>query len=480
MTVWMAVEANQLNYYNNLAEAPITKELMKRTGVNLKFIHPPTANAKEQFNVMVAARDLPDVVMGYFDSYKGGASQAVKDGLIIDPKDYIKDYAPNLTKILNADPNIGKLMRNDEGQFIGFGARVNNDVKIGQGMAYAGPMIRKDLLDKAGLTVPETIDEWYNVLKTLKAKFPDLEAPLGWSDMSDASYFLASAYDIPNTGWYLNGDKIAYANIQPNFKKYLETVNKWYKEGLIQKDFATNEYTAKVIPMVKTGKVAAAPMHLYWYGVIQPELPKDYEFVIAPQPTLTKGQKLHIRADSGWGVLMANTKYITTKNKYPKETIQFFDYLYSDEGKLLTNWGIEGESYKMVNGLPEFTEAYTKDIAKMGYLYTPNVLKERIDDRMNRMQYKLPIQQQGFDAWSKQSDTALALPPGLTFTSEEQAENTKIMTDVGTYTKEMGLKFMMGVESLDKFDEYVKKVQAFGIDKVAANYNAAYERLKKR
>ena len=480
LKIWMAVEGAQLNYYSNLAEAPIAKELMRRTGVELEFIHPPSGQEKEQFNIMVAANDLPDVVVGYFDGYKGGPGQAIKDGLIIDPTDLLEEHAPNLMRILEADPDIGKLMKNDEGQFIGFGARISNDVARGQGLAYAGPLIRKDLLDKIGLSIPETVDEWYTVLKALKEAFPDLEAPLGWSDMSNTAHFLASAYNVPAKNFYVENGEVKYANIQPNYKEFLATMHQWYKEGLIHKDFATHEYTDYALPMFQNGKFAAAPMHLYWYGVIAPDLPPDWELAAAPLPVLYKGQHLNFRADSGWGVRMQDTKYITTRNKDPERTIEFFDYLFSDEGKLLTNWGLEGESYQMVNGQPEFTEAYKADIARMGYLYTPNVLKQRVDHRMNLMQYPLPLQQEAFALWSSQADTSMMLPPGISFTAEEQAENTKIMTDVNTYSDEMYLKFIMGVEPLDKFDEYVKRVEAFGIGKVLANYNAALQRLQNR
>lgn len=480
LTIWMAVEGGQLDHYENVGESPVAKELMKRTGVNLKFIHPPTGQEKEQFNLMVATQDLPDIVMGYFDEYKGGAGQAVKDGLLIDPQDLIPQYAPNLQRLLDADPEVGKLMKNDEGQFIGFGARISNDVARGEGMPYAGPLIRKDLLEQTGLGIPETVDEWHEALTALKLKFPELEAPLGWSDMSEAAHFLSSAYNIPAKGFYVDNGAVKYANIRPDYKRYLETLHKWYKEGLIHKDFATHEYTDNVLPMVQNGKFAAAPMHLYWYGAIAPELPDDYEFAVAPLPVLEKGQQLHIRADSGWGVRMQNAKYITTKNKFPEETVKFLDYLYSDEGKLLTNWGIEGESYTLVNGEPEFTEAYKNDISKMGFLYTPNVLKQRIDHRMNLMQYQLPLQHEAWDVWGAQSDIAMALPPGISFTADEQAENTRIMTDVNTYSDEMFMKFVMGVESLDKFDDYAGKIEAFGIGDVLDNYNAALARLQAR
>lgn len=478
LSVFIPLQATDVQYFNNLGETPVAKEIMKRTGINLKFIHPPVGQEKEQFNIMLASNDLPDVIVGFFDGYKGGPAQAIKDGLIIDTKDLVAKYAPNLQKILQADPMVAKMMKNDDGQLIGFGATVSNDLPFGQGKPYWGPMIRQDLLDKAGLAMPETIDDWYNVLKTLKAKFPELEAPLGFN--CNATCFLVAAFGIPASDFYQENGVVKYAQIEPAYKKYLELLNKWYKEGLIQKDFATQNFNDHIMPMAQNGKIAAAYMHTYVFGTVRDKMVANgIKFVPAPLPVLQKGQQLHIRDDYGWFVDKGKVKYITTKNKYPAETIKLFDYLYSDEGKRLTNWGIEGESYTMVNGQPEFSDKYKAESAKIGALYMPNWLKQRIDMRQALMQYPLPEQKQAWDIWSK-ADTALKLPPGISFTTEEQAVNTKVMTDVRTYVDEMYLKFIMGVESLDKFDDYVKKVKSFKIDDVTKNYQTAMERLSKR
>jgi len=47
---------------------------------------------------------------------------------------------------------------------------------------------------------------------------------------------------------------------------------------------------------------------------------------------------------SGWGV------GITTSAKDPVRAIKFLDYLASDEGQVLLNWGIEGKHYNVVDG----------------------------------------------------------------------------------------------------------------------------------
>jgi putative aldouronate transport system substrate-binding protein len=48
--------------------------------------------------------------------------------------------------------------------------------------------------------------------------------------------------------------------------------------------------------------------------------------------------------DGGWGI------GITKSCKDPVRAIKFLDWLSSDEGQILNNWGIEGKHYDVVNG----------------------------------------------------------------------------------------------------------------------------------
>ena len=69
--------------------------------------------------------------------------------------------------------------------------------------------------------------------------------------------------------------------------------------------------------------------------------------------------------------------------------------------------------------------------------------------------------------------------PTLAFTNEEQGIINEKYTEIETYTNEMVDKFIMGVEPLDKFDDYVKQVENMGLADVLAVYQAAYDRYMK-
>jgi len=62
-------------------------------------------------------------------------------------------------------------------------------------------------------------------------------------------------------------------------------------------------------------------------------------------------------------------------------------------------------------------------------------------------------------------------------TSEENAERADLMAQVDTYAKEMMIKFIMGAESLDNFDEYVKSVEEYGLARAIEITQGALNRL---
>ena len=69
--------------------------------------------------------------------------------------------------------------------------------------------------------------------------------------------------------------------------------------------------------------------------------------------------------------------------------------------------------------------------------------------------------------------------PTLAFTEDEQDIINEKYTEIETYMNETVDKFIMGVESLDKFDDYVAQIDSMGLADVLAVYQAAYDRYMK-
>ena len=73
------------------------------------------------------------------------------------------------------------------------------------------------------------------------------------------------------------------------------------------------------------------------------------------------------------------------------------------------------------------------------------------------------------------SDAPKYAMPQLFFDEDVNAEISKYLSEIDTLRSEMYVKYVMGTESLDGFDEYVDTLYELGLDKVLAYYQEALD-----
>ena len=83
LTLWKHLHPSVAGTATNYGDTEVAKELSKRTGVKVEFIHPPQGQENEHFNLMLASGDLPDMIEREFAGYPGGANKMVLDGHFI-------------------------------------------------------------------------------------------------------------------------------------------------------------------------------------------------------------------------------------------------------------------------------------------------------------------------------------------------------------------------------------------------------------
>ncbi len=163
-------------------------------------------------------------------------------------------YAPNLVKYLEENPEVDKQIKTDDGIYYTFPRIRGGDFL----KTFVGPMVRKDILEQTGLDTPETIEDWH---KTLIA-FRDLgiQSPLT-SEMPiiQSTNAFVGAYNT-SFDMHLEDGKIVYGPIQPGFKEFLKTFAQWYQEGLIDKDIASLD-KAQVAAKMTSGQAVSAVGH---------------------------------------------------------------------------------------------------------------------------------------------------------------------------------------------------------------------------
>ncbi|WP_026486732.1 type 2 periplasmic-binding domain-containing protein [Caldanaerobius polysaccharolyticus] len=494
LTFWRAMDPKMAATMKDFGEIKAYQEIEKRTGIHIKFLHPPMGQESDQFNLMMASNDLPDIIYHSWWTAPGGPGKYLNDGSIIKLNDLIDKYAPNFKKLLEENPDIKKQAELDDGTIFCFpfirsvGALIN---------ANWGPQLRKDWLDKLGLQVPKTVDDWHNTLVAFRDKDPNGngkkdEIPFtgkgsNGQGILDLGNF-TPAWGILN-GFYVDNGKINYGPMQPAYKDFLRTMAQWYKEKLIDQDIATNDN--KAFDYKITNNLAGSYFGLLagnmgrYLNLMKPKQP-TFDLVGAPWPIGPAG-KSYTTSTLNLKVMNVGAA-ISSKNKHLKETIQWLDYQYSPEGHMLLNFGIEGQSYNMVDGYPKYTDIIFKNPNGLSYdqalaQWAPAISSAPMDQdkRYYEQILQLPEQKEaGFTTWLK-ADPSLTVPL-ITPTEEESQRLASIMNQINTYQQEMMGKFIMGREPLSDstWNKYVDTIKGMGIDEAIKIQNAALERYNKR
>lgn len=468
---------------------PYEIELEKETGVHINFTVTTAEDYDTKMNLLISSNDIPDLFT-LPSTYTGGVAKAYQDGLLPDLTQYWDEYAPNYKKVLESNPEWLKLAKTDDGKVLTFEMPQTED-----SLVYCGPMIRKDLLDKLGLPVPETIDEWYTALKGFKSlgvKWPF--TGMIWFPAFSGDFL--SAYKVnglsdqssEGNGVYPIDGKMVYGPIQPGFKEYLTTMNKWYTEGLIDPDFITLKDWGVLDTKMSSGD-SAATVHflsrLMRYTTAGQKTDPNFQMVAAPHPVLTKGDTPYMTQRD---LALVGGECIYAKSPRLKEAIRYLDYGYSDEGVLLYNFGVKGESYTIdASGNPALTDMVLKDpnpkgwsnVQSMGMYCAVQNIAPTVQTSYFFQQTKLstPVNKSAVDIWKVgQMPTVY---PYSAFTDDEVKVVEK-QADVTTYAEEMEAKFIMGTEPLSNFDKYVQAIKDMGIDQIIAAYQSAYDRFQNR
>ena len=246
VTYWSEFSGVMETGAQSFADLPCMQELMKRTGVNIEFIHPSSTDYAEQFNLMIASGEYPDIIEYGIYSYPGGPQAAIDDGVIIPLNDVIKKYCPNLRKYLKENPEIDKAIKTDNGDYFCFPAIYNDDYL----QVYGGMIARKDLLDQLGMENPETIDEWTEMLrgfKKLGVESPLISTPGNLFAIIQAYGIIQGNYiedgkekvELLTAPWAAPGTPVILEGADPSFQKPAKIdIDKFCKVEMKISDFS--------------------------------------------------------------------------------------------------------------------------------------------------------------------------------------------------------------------------------------------------
>jgi putative aldouronate transport system substrate-binding protein len=317
----------------NINDDKWVKRVEELTNTDLDIRLVPHKEYEQKMVQMFATSDIPDVVQGGGGATGKEMAGSVEAGVFMPLDDLLKEHGPNLLKKI---PKEAWNRVTYNGKIYGIPEWLGNPSR-------RATYIRKDLLDKANLSIPKTVDEYLEVLRAFKKM--GIENPfMGRQDFKYADTFFG-AYDVfPYLSQFteVNGEVVPkFFNVE-NMTKALTTYKTMYDEGLINKEFATiNPTTFK--NTILAGKAGMWSMNanelIQWEAQLKKNVP-DGDMEIIPSPVGPDGK-------GGYYLYGAVTRsyYINSKYKNPEQVIKFFDWMLSDEAEKFFTFGVEGENY---------------------------------------------------------------------------------------------------------------------------------------
>lgn len=449
-------------------EEEVHKIMIEKTGVDLQMVFIASDVYEQKYNLMLASKEQVDLIPT-LSIVK--LSQLFNDGAIVDIKKSLDKVTEWKDRI---NPEIWPFVTTTTGAVIAWPSEVVSTV----------PMVlqlRTDWLKNLNMSSPKTVDEFEKVLDAFINGDPDkntkkdtfgLEVICRFNDLRQMDNAFSGLFMKNGYQWFLNAEgNLVPPELDPQYKDYLQKMQDWYKKGYIHPEAYTAPLEQKK-ELVAQNKIGATVGWYSWY------LDKGLDIL---QNTVKEAQYLPV-ALTGTGMnkqpqisALNNGTAITSMCKDPDAAIRLFNYMSTQEGRLLIMNGIEGKSYdvlKAQNG--KWVMSEPKTYASKYVLWDTH--------------YKFSVY--NTKSWLNDQYTLLtpltkALPSFYPIDSKvvydvSKFKSTKLIGDLDTYLVEQKMKVLMGKTSVAEWDKIMAKWLEIGgktlIEDKTSSYKAAIKK----
>lgn len=477
-------------------ETDMMKKLEADTNVKIVWNMIPQASWKEKKNLMIASGEYPDGFMGPMSLTADEAQQLGADGVLIPLEDLIREYAPNIQRIIDANPAYKAQVTSPDGHIYALSAW--------QDMGFDSlscAVINKTWLDKLGLDVPETTEEFYQALKAFKdndmaGNGKTVPFSFLYQESADLNRevkrefeWVFLAFGVPETPTHImieDNGSIIFTAEQEGFKEAIQYLHRLYKEGLIDQEVFSQDRTM-LTNKIRQMQVGTYTDYRLKSSMASEEIQDNFTFL--PALKGPNGDRRWLRAKAG----MSDGAFaLTNKCKNPEVAIRWLDNINSEENSIQMLYGMfKEEGWNKSEALipsPAQPGKWTgntnlrpSDVNPSDWPWSapigsspvvvPNeVINKYIADRPNNV---------------AKAEACAVYRPYLTkypynyafrFTLDEIEELNLIQTDLVNYVFKTEAKWIAdgGVEK--DWDSYLKQLKNLGVDRYKELYQAAFNR----
>jgi putative aldouronate transport system substrate-binding protein len=451
------------------AEDLTIAELQKRTNVYFNIIS-IDSGYWDKYKVMLASKDLPDLIF----TTVADAKRYGMEGLFLSLDELLEQHGKHILTAIEQE-GIAEDMRALDGKIYFF-------PKIS--LQHPEPfMVRKDWLDKYGLDTPETLDDLYQMLKTFKEKDPagnGRTIPYGSLMYNDPSICYLNAFYRAFTvdqDFMLKADRMVWGPAQPEMKQAMRYLNRLYVEGLLDPEapiLAKKQWEERV-SAGRVGLIVYSSVRTDYFTQVLNDTDPAAKMVGIPPPIGIDGQR-HVAPLPRFTTDFCMV--ISKDSPHAELIVEFFDYVFSPEGRMIISYGLEGDSYEIREDKPVFTDKMYRPEAGWNMFVKAAIGGRRIacwpyDDSMAQ-QLRGTLSLEALRLTWPYVDPPT---PILNFDQQELEIIEAKYQHLKDKTSEFLLKFLIGELSVDTgWEDYITELKRIGLDELEDAYNRAYSR----
>ena len=461
----------------DIANSEFSKDYAKMTNMPIKWrIYSETAISGQKV-LALQSGNLPDIMFtGLTDDEM---LQYSNEGSFFEyTKDILKEWAPNVYATYNKYPEAWEKGTNSEGKmFILPG--LTKDFNFAQHYWF----VNVKWLEKVGMKKSDikTMDDFYNMLIKFRDEDPNGngqqdEVPLAtWNH----SGFIFNPWGFTSAISVSNSGKVTNMYTTDNMKNAVNFWAKVYKEDLVSKKEIDNwaGNNAAFMTLINTGKVGC-----FWYGWpnMEDALMKQYETL--PYPTSKEGNGDFPAQAITVTPFVNNGNIIITKNcKNVAAALRWIDYLFTDDGYMLKQYGTVGKAYtKLSDGNYKLTGKEASPHAGprwslrcRNYLEDSKIVNQTVSPMYER-RYSI-------DDWCEATlakNGQKFLP--TTWMTKEEINAEKLYSPYWTSVEGSWWNFVKGAKNMGSdWTTLINEMKAKGVNKYIAVLQGYYDRCNK-
>ncbi len=446
-------------------------EMEAKTNISFKFNVMDETTYDEKKNLAFASGDLPDV---FFKAQlkNNEVARYGEQGYLLPLEELIDKYAPNFKKLMDENPDIKEAITTPDGHIYALPS-------IDPSKAHSTIVLNKKWLEKLGMVMPTNTEELYKVLYAFKNNDPngngeadEIPITLSSTENIKRAFFPMFGMVSGENNMSITDGKAEFIPFNKNFKEAITYLNKLCSEGLLDPETFTQtgqELNAKGKSETELLGGMFTPGAFLHVGE---ERHFDYDSFT---PFVTNDGKQLAFGSSG----ISTGAFAVSKNcASPEAAIRWIDYLYSEEGGRLAQMGVEGKTYKMnedgswdwmlAEG-QEQNDLRGKETIQPGASVPQLIPSETWNKIQNVYEASLA------DVRGKVTPYTRPALPQLYFTADDLKDVNSISAELNTYVNETIAKLILGQESLDNIDAFIKKCKDMQADKLIEIYQRTYD-----